>query len=432
MKHEARPDLLIFEPDPRGHATEWLQHLLRHAAAGPAPVRLLLAVPSPLAQTLSAWMNETGIGNAGLRVLSAREYALCMHPRLAVSGLARWWTMRRHLARSGAARGLFLGIDHLSLPLAAGLRFGGRRVSGILFRPSVHYAPADTPRQSRREKLRDLRKALLYRLMLRNPAVETVFSLDPYFPAYGATHYGRGDKLRALPDPAFPLSPDDKSATAQSPFPPGRVAFLLFGVLTERKGLLVLLDALKRLAPDVALRTAVLIAGKIDPGLQSAAAERRAALNREKPELWLRIDDRHHTNDELSLLTQSCDVALAPYQRFVGSSGIVIRAANAGKPVITQNYGLLHRLVRDYGLGTACETTDADALAAALAGTVRLGPDRLCDPAGVARFLAGRTPEDFAARLIGPLLSAATAARAPREARGPETPAMDWSRSRPS
>src|SRR3546814_14935073 len=83
---------------------------------------------------------------------------MCTHRRLAVSGFARWWTMRRQLAASGARHGLFLEFDHLSLPLALRLPLGpGRTVSGILFRPSVHYDRVGTATVA--ERLRALRKA---------------------------------------------------------------------------------------------------------------------------------------------------------------------------------------------------------------------------------------------------------------------------------
>lgn len=425
MKQDALPELLIFEPDPRGHAFEWLQHLVHHAALDRSPIRLSLAVPRPLAERIGEWMAETGLHNAELRPLSDREYALCMHRRLVVSGFARWWTMRRHLARSRAPQGLFLGIDHLSLPLAAGLRFGGRKVSGILFRPSVHYETDGPRRKSLGEHLRDIRKDILYRLMFRNAAVKAVFSLDPYFPDYGVKHYKRGHKIQPLPDPAFPRRQEQQATGLRNPFPPGRTSFLLFGVLTERKGILVLLDALKSLRPEIAERTAVLIAGAVDPAIRAAVTELQTTIGRMNPGLWLHIDDRHLATDELAFFTRSCDVVLAPYQRFVGSSGVLLWAASAGKPVITQGYGLLGKFARDFHLGTTCETTSPAGLSAAIEGVVLSGAEGLCDPCGIARFLTGRTPEAFSSRLFGTIFAGGNAASADGSV---ESRALHWSR----
>src|SRR3546814_15722327 len=94
---------------------------------------------------------------------------MCTHRRLAVSGFARWWTMRRQLAASGARHGLFLEFDHLSLPLALRLPLGpGRTVSGLLFRPSVHYDRVGTATVA--ERLRDRRKPGLSRALTRHQA----------------------------------------------------------------------------------------------------------------------------------------------------------------------------------------------------------------------------------------------------------------------
>jgi glycosyltransferase involved in cell wall biosynthesis len=91
-----------------------------------------------------------------------------------------------------------------------------------------------------------------------------------------------------------------------------------------------------------------------------------------------------------------CDVVLAPYQRFVGSSGTLVWAAALQKPVLAQSYGLVGELVRRFQLGEAVDTQSPDALSGAVA--------RLLDPSLRARyrhemlrdqFLAGRNQHDF-------------------------------------
>jgi hypothetical protein len=48
---------------------------------------------------------------------------------------------------------------------------------------------------------------------------------------------------------------------------------------------------------------------------------------------------------------------MVPYQRHVGSSGVLIRAAQAGRPVIASDYGLVGAWTRKNQLGAAvnCE-----------------------------------------------------------------------------
>jgi glycosyltransferase involved in cell wall biosynthesis len=398
----AQRHLLVFEPDARGHAPEWIEHLLERLVRLRQDLTVSVLVPPDLAAELAGWSRHRGPPDVRMLPLSTLEMKLCSSGRLAVSGLARWWTMRRRLRQTGADHGLFLGFDHLTLPFGLGLGAGGAEISGILFRPSVHY-PAEPGREPPlSERLRDLHKALLYPRMLRNPAVRTVWSLDPYFPAYALDRYDHGHKVRPAPDPAYPVRTTaraDENAFACLA-PPDRTLFLIFGVLSERKGMLALVDALRRLEPRYASSVAVLAAGMIDPALEKPLAAALEELHEMRPEIWLRFDNRRLSMGEIAAHVANADVVLAPYQRFVGSSGVMLWAAGAGKPVITQSYGLLGRLARDYGLGLDIDTTDPSEIAGAIVTTLRKGPGSLADPAGMARFLESHSPDVFAARVI--------------------------------
>ena len=405
---EAVRHLLILEPDARGHAAEWIEHLARRIAEARLATKLSLAIPVGLAQEITGGGYEPW--RASIRVVPLRKWqlALCNARVLAVSGFARWWVMRRILEETGADHGLFLSIDHLTLPLGLGLGFGGRQVSGILFRPSVHYAAGDGARPRVGDRVRDMRKTILYRKTLANPALRSIRSLDPYFPAYAATHYRHADKIRGVPDPRHPRPlTDRKRPPCIEEIPPDRTVFALFGVLSLRKGVLALLEALRRLEPRYASAIAVCIAGEIDRPIARKMREVLGELADLRPELWLRVEDRRLSTAEIAALVDRADVILAPYQRFVGSSGVLLWAAKGGKPVITQDYGLLARLVDEYGLGLAVDTADPSDIAAALAATVRRGPETLGDRDGMMRFLDGRTYDGFADAVLEGLHAAA-------------------------
>jgi len=390
--------ILIFEPDPEGHALEWLEHLMAFAAERPDTEIWLLA-PEALCRALAQARPAGAADRIRVVALSPLERRLCTLRLLSVSAFARWWTMRRHLRRSGAQHGFFLMLDLLSMPLALGLGAGGRRLSGILFRPSVHYSAIGPYKPSRGERLRDGRKDLLYRLMLRNPALERVLSLDPFFPVHARNRYARGDKVVALPDPANP--PVDRGPASAPGFAPGgRVGFLLFGYLTERKGPLALLDALFLLPRDVAARVAVLFAGRVDPALREQIKQRQSELARHHPDLWLRIDDRRLDQAELASLVRQCDVVLAPYQRFVGSSGVLLWAAVSGRPVLAQEFGLVGRLTRDHRLGVSVDASDPSHIAREIVRMVECGPSTFIDGAAAASFAASRSPQRFASLVL--------------------------------
>ena len=391
-----RRRLLIFEPGAEGHSLEWLQHLIDHVGE---KTELFVLVSEKLRATLVAAMPADAKTRVHVLALGFLEERLCLQRSLTLAAFARWWVMRRYLLRTNADSGFFLMIDLQSLPLALGLGLGGRRISGILFRPSVHYGAIGPYVPSRAERRRDRRKELLYRRMLANPALERVLSLDPFFPAYARTHYPRGDKVSALPDPAHP--PVEPALPTADDFPPAhRTGFLLFGYIAERKGPLVVLEALSLLPLPIARRIAVLFAGRVDPVLREEMKRRCCALATSHPELWLRIDDRRIDSSELSGLVDRSDVVLAPYQRFVGSSGVLLWAAQAGRPVLAQAFGLIGKLTRDHHLGIDVDTDDAAQLAEQIVRMVERGPTTCFDRAAAARFAAAQTPQRFASLVL--------------------------------
>lgn len=398
----AEPHLLVFEPKDRGHPQAWLELILRHLEGRHAAFTLSLAVAPELAAGLSRWTAVDLGFDLRLITLDEREVRLCRHRSAVVASFGRWWTVRRYLRLTGADHGHFLEFDLLSLALALGAGFGGRPVSGILFRPSVHYPRVGARTTKIRDWLRDVRKDLLYRLMLRNPAVRTVLTLDPYFPQFAQARYGAGRKVRALPDPDCSTTcvGSDEAGLADR-FPPGRVAMVLFGALDRRKGVLTLLDAVRRLGPDIAARLAVIVAGRMDATTATEATALTRRIADERPGAWVRIESRHLTEGEIAALVGRCDLVLIPYQRFVGSSGILLWAAAAGKPVLAPDYGLLGRLVREHRLGMTTDTTDARCVADALSAAVRHSPSSFFDPRTTRRFSDAHAPATFARAVIG-------------------------------
>ncbi len=403
MAFPSVPHLLILEPDARGHAREWLGHLIEGAQAiAPDPLWLSLAVPDALARELVSTLPIAVRHRVGVIPLSERETALCLNKRLWVSGMARWWVMRRCIARANATHGLFLGLDHASLPLALGLGMGGRPISGILFRPSVHYGDIGPYRPGLRERLRDLRKTVLYRLMLRNPAVNAVLSLDPYFVDYAHARYAHADKVVDTPDPVCPAPPPTSDDTALADGVPGeRKLLLLFGELTWRKGILKLLQSLELLPRDAAQRIAVMAAGSVDPPIRAAVYDAVARLRRTRPELWLYLEDRRLAGGEITALVQRSALILAPYQRFVGSSGILLWAARAGRPVLCQDYGLMGRLTREYHLGVTVDSDDPQALSESIAAFARDDTDATASAHAMSRLCERRSPARFARIVLG-------------------------------
>jgi glycosyltransferase involved in cell wall biosynthesis len=218
-----------------------------------------------------------------------------------------------------------------------------------------------------------------------------------------------GSKVRALPDPVV-VVPSAGTGSAvgadlQDALRGDLPVFTLFGAISERKGALRVLEALAQLSARELAGLRVVMAGRIEPDIAGEVAERSRVLAAAGGQAaCLRIIDRYLTTAELAWLVQQSSVLLAPYQRFVGSSGVLTWAADARKPVIAQSYGLVGALVRDYRLGLAVDTTDPARIAEALRSMAR--PDQVGRAAAAARwdaFCTGRSPDEFAAAVFAGL-----------------------------
>ena len=399
--------ILFFEPEMRGHQVSYVNHLVRYLAHHRQDLRATFAVDPRLLNVLDgearALLDPCAGGSVTALPLKPADIELSMRAQPWRRGLARWALVARLLGETGADHAHFLFADHVLLPLMLRRKMPRHTpVSGILFRPTVHYADLGGAAPEPREVFRDWRKAITYRAALANPCLARLFSFDPYFPAYAARRYGGGDRVVVLPD--FAPLPDEvaeKDASALAgKLGRDRTVFLLFGALAERKGIVTVLQAARLLGPHIARSTAVLFAGRLDNAVRDRFLKEYHAVAAACPDLALHLEDRYLSDPELAGLVFRANVVLAPYHRNVGSSGILYWAAAAGKPIVTQDYGLVGRQTREYGLGLAIDTRNPAALADAITHAVETGPGELCRPEGQKAFCAGHSPEEFAKVII--------------------------------
>jgi glycosyltransferase involved in cell wall biosynthesis len=405
----------VFGAEGGGHRPAYVRLRAEWVSARHTTSRVVFAVSGRLLERLLREDDFDLRRQAGCQVAEIAPAAAdaCCHGPLHRRSFARLRLMTELASRVSAHHVISLFLDPLQLALALQRRLPGHvTVSGILFRPSGHQLYAPTLRSSLGERLRDQRKLLLYRLMLRNPALTAVLSLDPYFPAFARNEFGGGHKVRALPDPVVTattaIDRADIGADLRESVHGRELVFTLFGALAERKGVLQLLDALSLLPGPARATLRVVLAGKVEPAIAGELVRRVESLHGTSGAAdCVRVVDRLLTTPELAWLVSRSDVILAPYQRFVGSSGVLGWAAEARKLVIAQDYGLVGALVRDYRLGLAVDSTSPARLAEAMSQLAE--PGRLGRTAAAARwdeFLADRRPATFAAQVFAGLLPA--------------------------
>ena len=105
-------------------------------------------------------------------------------------------------------------------------------------------------------------------------------------------------------------------------------------------------------------------------------ADYRKALEDLERKGRARLFDRYVSSEEERWCFQASDVVLLPYLQHYGTSGVLARAAAAGKPVIVSDEQLLGRFVREHRLGWVFPSGDAGRLAEVLRETAQLSGDQ--------------------------------------------------------
>jgi len=405
--------ILIIEPEISGHQSDYIRLLISFFIRHKNDIRLSFVVSSGIFERLRMTKEmENAINRKRLAfiVLSEKEIEGCMHKILWIRSLYRWFMAIKYCKILSTDHIHFLFIDHMQLPLALHLLPPkGVKVSGVLLRPSVHYKKVFGNSLVLKEKIRDARKYIAYRIMLKNPKVSLIFSLDEYFVMYANKHLPNGGKIRYLPDPSL-LSSKDRQTSPQygltGIIPQERKIFLLFGALDKRKGIFEALEALALLEDRTSRHIAFVFAGKIQNNIK---AEFMGKINKylklHKTGACVYVKDKFLSKNELVQLLKNCDSLLIPYQRHVGSSGLLVWAAIARKQVITQDFGLIGELVRKYKLGQAVNTTQPAEIAKAVQKVVDGNlKKKISERKEIALFVKSHTPEEFSKKFFDALL----------------------------
>lgn len=138
------------------------------------------------------------------------------------------------------------------------------------------------------------------------------------------------------------------------------VQFLLFGKLKRYKGADLLIEAFRRLPPDIRGRVRVQIVGKpymdIEP-LRQAAQDLEPSVC---------IDPRFVTDEEMSDILARADVIVFPY-REIDVSGVLMAALRYARPILASKIGCFAELLIDGHHGALIPPDDVSALSAAMA-----------------------------------------------------------------
>lgn len=391
--------LLIFEPYFGGHRGLYLDALLTYYSEHHIEVPMDVVLSRSFAERHpDTWRHAQDADRVTLHVIDDAPSLAPLLTRDAHNGRA----LSQAITRLRPTHSLAMYVDHLQVSLGGELHFDfPTRISGVYFRPSFHYGSLGGPRPDVSERVTALRKRLLLRWARRNPHLDTLLSLDPFAVDPINRMGGHGTGV-FLPDPVpVPrLSDDTAPPTILDHTSDQRRTILLFGVLNDRKGVAQVCEALHTLSPTDQSRLTLALAGPLDDALKEIVRDVADATNVE-----VLLDDRFVPDAEIQRLIGQSDLVLLTYQKHVGSSNVLIRAAAAGVPVLAADYGLVGAQVRMRALGTTVDASDPQHIAQALAGWLA-DPESILFDAGSARaFREENTATAYAQTIFSHLLA---------------------------
>lgn len=409
---EVSPDgvcLMGFDLSVRGHHPSYIRHLINGWDKQQRTGTLVFVV-SPLFfkehDDVVALAELPRMGQVKFVAVSEDEEAAL---RSRKSGFKRFfrafqeWNLLCKYAENLNATECFLPyFDTFQLPLIWG-RPAPCPVSGIYFRPSFHYPSFTTYRPERKDALQHRRELFLINRCLRKKQLKKLFCIDPTAVEWMQQRYGTS-KMVTLADPVELTEHADISSEAFKAdlgIAAERRVFLLFGAITDRKGVLQLLDAIPLLASDVCQQVCILLVG--ESKLKQQLNDRIQQLTAEKPVQFV----QHYefvADDAIPTYFQGTDVVLAIYQKHIGMSGILLHAASAETPVLCSDYGLMGELTHRYELGITVDSTDPSAIADGIVRCLETPQEQLSNPARMQTFAQQNDAEAFAAVILDNLL----------------------------
>lgn len=378
--------LMLFELSWGGHYPEYLTHLMNYWHFFKCNGKLLLVVSPKFCHKHPEVLSLVRDNVSLIAITPAEEEQLAIANstrKRIIRAFQEFKLARQYAHQLQASDILFTYFDTRQFPLALGQKLPCP-CSGIYFRPRFHYENFTQEQVDWGEKLARWQEKWLLKAALKNPQLKSIFSLDPfaikYFPSFSSQI-----NTIALPDPieinTNPNSDLEKLKTNLG-IEPHRTIFLLFGGLTKRKGIIPLLDALSLLSSEIGKKICLLLIGSISEEFKHKIQPQVKAVTQTNS-VQIISEYRYVTETETQQYFQLADVILALYQRHVGMSGIIIRAAAAQKPVISSNYGLMGQITRHYQLGITLDSTQPQAIAEGVTQLLAKSPKELinCDRA---------------------------------------------------
>jgi glycosyltransferase involved in cell wall biosynthesis len=198
-------------------------------------------------------------------------------------------------------------------------------------------------------------KKRLFLRMLRNQHLRHLLTIDEPLVEYLSRHHKTSCKAIFFPEPiGWSDLPDIRDAKKQLGVPLHRKLILVYGAITERKGVEELLQAMN--SAEFPSSVDVLLAGKQSPKIRELIRESwTTALVAQRKLICL---DRFVEGSEEPCLFAAADIVWLGYREHYTSSGVLAQAVGADRPIIACKEGIIGWQAERHKLGAVISTTE--------------------------------------------------------------------------
>ena len=402
MPKSSQRNILLFDLFSTGHHAGYLLHLIKYWQDVALSGSLQMLVTPTFIKSHGDVVAAAKPGVSLVTITPEEEQQLrsegSSSDRLARS-FQEWDLLQKYGQKLQPSHCVLMYLDSMLLALS----LKGKPpcpISGIYFRPIFHYGEFADFNSSFKERILQWRDRVILGQLLGKKQFKTLFCLDP-FAVERIAQFNTSVEPIYLADPVQIYSNSDsqlKELKASLDLPQDRKVFLMFGVPQGRKGIYQLLEAIALLPVNLAEQFCLLLVGpkSEDPSIHNRISELQQSLPVQIIKREQFIQDQ-----EIQPYFQISDVILAPYQRHIGMSAILVRAAAAQKPVLSCNYGLMGEMVKRYELGITVDASSPQAIAQGINKFLFQSGEILGNPATMKSFAEINTAKNFAKTIFG-------------------------------
>lgn len=333
-------NILIFEPDLKGHRLEYVHHLYCEAVNSNLNYYFVLSADFEKVKNKFEWQNADNIKVILLDKLEEDSFK-------ANGFYTKYKVLNKYIHICKASRVFFIMLMQY-LPIIPLFFFSKIKFEGIIYRIYLY----EWTNSRLKKKLTEVLKWLF---VSKCSSISRGYILNDSSSAIYLNKVYSTDKFRYLADPFTEITYIAKDKREELGIAEDKKIFLHFGGLTKRKGTMDIMNSLFKLTEEEKQRYTFIFAGVVYKDIKEEFYEK---YNKLKDTVDIRIFDEFCSYEFLNDLCYTSDCILIPYHNTNQSSGIISYAANYNKPVIGPKGGLLGKLIRKYHLGITIDIKD--------------------------------------------------------------------------